>query len=82
MKCVKGYSLRVCNSQAGYYIGTLDEEGSPMCKLSVEYYKKRDAADEALKSGSFHIRDAVEISFCGCDITVAQGSPQSLGEHL
>lgn len=43
--------LQVLRSNAGYYIGTLDDVGSPFCRLSVRYWKDADAAMAALQRG-------------------------------
>ena len=37
MKCVKGYEITPQKSAAGYYMGTIDEEGFPNCRLSSRY---------------------------------------------
>lgn len=37
MKCIKGYEIRVLKSVAGYYIGTVDEEGFPNCRITTQY---------------------------------------------
>ncbi|MCO1673345.1 hypothetical protein FA459_28440 [Pseudomonas aeruginosa] len=42
--------LQVLMSNAGFYIGTLDEEG-PASRESVEYYPSRDLAQQALDNG-------------------------------
>lgn len=34
MICKKGYDVRVLSSRAGWYVGTLDEEGMPKCRIS------------------------------------------------
>ena len=39
--------LRVLKSQAGYYLGTIDEEG-PVSRESVEYFRTEREADAAL----------------------------------
>ena len=66
MKCIKGYEIRVLKSAAGFYIGTTEEEGFPMCRIS-SYYPTKDAAQTALDNKTFY-RFAEEISFCngGC----------------
>jgi hypothetical protein len=46
----KALPLQVCFSRAGYYVGTLDEQG-PVSRESVEYWPTQTAADEALSSG-------------------------------
>jgi len=66
--CMKGYTIKVLSAN-GYYIGTLDEDGVPMCRLSVEYYKTRADAQKALDDNSFTRRSGVEIDFC------TQGKP-------
>jgi len=70
--CKKGYELKVLSGNlAGYYIGTMDEEGS-YCRLSEGYYKSRDVAQQALDTDTFTVRSAVEIAFCSggdCGLT-------------
>ncbi|MCL6228141.1 hypothetical protein M4368_27225 [Pseudomonas aeruginosa PA103] len=48
--------LQVLMSNAGFYIGTLDEEG-PASRESVEYYPSRDLAQQALDSGTWTQRE-------------------------
>ena len=63
----KGRNVEVCKSGA-YYIGTFDEDG-PYCRLSQEYYKTREEAQEALDNRTFTERtSSMEIEFCrgGC----------------
>jgi hypothetical protein len=48
--------LQVCQSQAGFYIGTWDEFG-PYSRESVEYFKTRKKADEAFATGNWTQRD-------------------------
>jgi hypothetical protein len=75
--CVKGNEVEVLSSFAGYYIGTRDDETGPCCKISVDYWKKKEDAQEALKTGNFQQRyDAPENVFChmgqGCRITLVE----------
>lgn len=44
--------LMVLRSGAGFYIGTIDDEG-PVSRESEEYYSSEDKADKALMEGSF-----------------------------
>jgi len=66
--CSQGHTVEVLSAN-GYYIGTLDEYGMPMCKLSVEYYKTIEDAQKALDEKSFTRRNGAEIDFC------SQGKP-------
>jgi biotin synthase-like enzyme len=52
---------------AGYYIGTLDEDGCPYCRLS-SYYKSRKIAQEDLDNKTYIVREADELGYCGCII--------------
>jgi hypothetical protein len=45
MKCIKGYKLQVLKSPAGYYLGTVDKDGFPNCRVSIEYCKTREQAE-------------------------------------
>lgn len=65
MYCNKGKELQVLQSPAGYYIGTLDEDGFPNCRVSKDYYKERKTAEVELNQGSFIVRDCIENEFCG-----------------
>jgi len=73
MKCIKGYEIRVLKSAAGFYIGTTEEEGFPMCRISG-YYPTEEAAQTALNNKTFY-RFAEEISFCngGCGCIPGEG---------
>ncbi|MBF1865081.1 hypothetical protein ISX52_06810 [Pseudomonas aeruginosa] len=48
--------LQVLMSNAGFYIGTLDEEG-PASRESVEYYPSRELAQQALDKGTWTQRE-------------------------
>ena len=63
MTCINGYKVQVLSANS-FYIGTLNEDGMPMCRISAEYYKKRDEAQKALDENSFTRRTGCEIEFC------------------
>lgn len=44
--------LQVLESNAGFYLGTADEDG-PCSRESVEYWPARGAAEQALLKGEF-----------------------------
>lgn len=59
MKCTRGYEITVQKSAAGYFLGTVDGEGIPNCRLT-DY-----AATEAkAKKLSFNRTVAPENQFC------------------
>jgi hypothetical protein len=43
--------LQVCRSAAGFYVGTLDAEGLPVSRESVEYWRRSEAAADAFRQG-------------------------------
>ena len=45
--------LRVCGSAAGFYLGTLEEDGSPYSRESEEYWPTRPEAESALEQGKW-----------------------------
>lgn len=45
--------LRVCQSRAGFYLGTLDKHGFPYSRESQEYFPDHEAASTALASGAW-----------------------------
>lgn len=49
----KAFSLQVCKSRAGYFIGTLDEDGLPYSRESAEYWSKSEQAESALVHGGW-----------------------------
>lgn len=52
----KRLPLQICQSAAGYYIGTWDEEG-PVSRESAEYFRKETLAQLALETGDWTQRD-------------------------
>lgn len=44
MKCKKGYDVKPLKSAAGWYVGTLDHEGFPNCRISTGYAESEEAA--------------------------------------
>lgn len=50
--CGKRLELLILQSQAGWYIGTADEEG-PCSRESVEYFPSEEAARIALGAGDW-----------------------------
>lgn len=72
-KCINGIEVKVLNSAAGYYIGTVDEDGFPNCRISSLYYPSQEDALRTFKSGVYPVRsNAEETLFCnsgrGCQI--------------
>lgn len=59
MKCVKGCTIEVLHSGAGYYLGTLDEEGLPNCRISTNYVKSREEDGKL-----FPDRNSMENMYC------------------
>lgn len=59
-KCKRGYKIQVLKSAAGYYVGTLDEEGCPYCRLTSQYAKTEEEAQELFLDRGY----ASEIRFC------------------
>lgn len=62
MKCIKGFEVEPRRSNAGYYMGTVDEMGAPNCRLT-------SYADD--EDGARHLpldrQNCLENNFCnGC----------------
>ena len=49
----KVFPLEVCQSAAGYYLGTLNEDGEPFTRECIEYWRKREGAETALANGAW-----------------------------
>lgn len=45
--------IQVCMSGAGYYIGMLDTDGAPYCRLSQQYWRTAAEAKKALDEFDF-----------------------------
>ena len=58
MTCKRGYKLQVCQSNAGYYVGTIDNFNCPNCRLSA-YGASSD--EEVLDISRDY---AMEIEYC------------------
>jgi len=73
MKCIKGYEIKPMKSAAGWYVGTTDEDGFPMCRIS-SYYKDKETTQKAIDNRTF-FRIAEEIAFCngGCGCVPGEG---------
>jgi hypothetical protein len=51
--CGKHLPLQVCASMAGFYLGTLNPDGTPCSRESVEYWRRHAQATEALQQCHF-----------------------------
>ena len=51
-ECHRHLDFQVCQSAAGYYIGTWCSTCGP-CSRETDYYPTREAADKAHKSGQW-----------------------------
>lgn len=64
IKCVRGHLVQALNSAAGWYVGTIDEDGFPYCRISQGYYKTCKDAEDAIKNGTYTQRTCIENQFC------------------
>lgn len=48
MKCIKGHKVQPLCSGAGYYLGTLDKDGFPWCRISNSYAETKEKAYKLL----------------------------------
>lgn len=63
MKCWNNQTLYVCESSAGFFIGTLDHNGQPFCRIT-NYYRQRSSAVSDLKGETFKERMVVKNDYC------------------
>ena len=49
--------LTICTSASGHYIGTLDDDGAPYSRESLEYWPTHQEAMSAFKTGHWTQRD-------------------------
>lgn len=77
MKCIKGYEVEPQRSAAGYYMGTVDEEGFPNCRISTGYAKTAGQAREL----PLDRQNCEENRFCnGCGMCFKTGSLKFMGD--
>lgn len=61
MKCKKGFEVQPMRSPIGYYMGTIDDDGFPNCRISAAYAKTRE---EALKLPLDRQCGCIENDYC------------------
>lgn len=44
MKCIKGFDVQVLHSPNGFYMGAVDCDGNPICRLSSKHERSREKA--------------------------------------
>lgn len=61
MKCYRGYEVQPLKTPSGlWYMGTVNEEGLPNCRISTGYAKTKEAAKEL----PLDRQDVMENVFC------------------
>lgn len=63
-KCTRNHTIQALKSAAGWYVGTIDEDGFPYCRISTEYYKSQQECQMAIDNGSYMQRTCMENQFC------------------
>lgn len=58
LECGYTLKLKVLHSHAGFYIGTLDEDGSPFSRESNEYFHTLKEAEIAFATDSWTQKEA------------------------
>lgn len=61
MKCVNGFEIKPMKSAAGWYMGTRTKEGYPNCRVTTNYYKTAEEAEENIMED---YRYCEENNFC------------------
>lgn len=61
MKCKRGLEVKVLKSAAGYYIGTLTEDGFPNCRITRSYSATEEGAKCSLLDRQI---GCIENEFC------------------
>ncbi len=64
--CKKGFEVKVLCSNF-HYIGTLDKDGTPNCRISA-YYKNAELAQHDLHFQTFTHRLCCENDFCSGEL--------------
>lgn len=60
MVCRQGREIKILKSSAGYYLGTLDTDGTPYCRVSTQYAKTEEDAKNLFIDRDY----AIEVRFC------------------
>lgn len=66
MKCAKGYEIKPLKSAAGWYLGTLDMEGFPNCRLSSNYAQTEEDAKHLFMDRQMASENEFCNGGCGC----------------
>lgn len=51
--CGRSLPIQVLKSAGGFYLGTFVEDEGPFTRESIEYWPKREHAEDALKHGTW-----------------------------
>lgn len=68
-KCKQGYEVKPMKSACGWYLGTVDADGFPNCRVSTEYAKTAEEAAKVLIPDRQMQENAFCNGGCGCMIT-------------
>ena len=60
-KCKRGYEIQPLKSAAGWYLGTVDEEGFPNCRISMQY---AETAEQAKRLPMNRQTGCIENEYC------------------
>lgn len=60
-KCIKGYDVQVLRSACGWYLGTLDADGCPNCRISTQYAQTAEDAENLVADRQI---ECIENEFC------------------
>lgn len=65
IKCDKGKEIKILQSAAGYYLGSVDKDGDPYCRCSRYYYENEHSLKFHFNNGTLPIRRCIENELCG-----------------
>lgn len=63
-KCIRNHTIQALRFAAGWYVGTIDEDGFPYCRISAEYYRSQQECQTAIDNDSYMQRTCMENQFC------------------
>ena len=81
MKCAKGYEIKPLKSAAGWYLGTLDVEGFPNCRLTSNYAQTEEDAKYLFMDRQMACENEFCNGGCGCIVHYRDGLTQGLKER-
>lgn len=80
MKCAQGYEIQPLKSAAGWYLGTVDTDGCPKCRITTNYAPTAAEAKKLFMDRQMACENEFCNGGCGCIVHYSEGlTPKLFG---